>query len=574
MVAEKIAYKDALEDFRRERSKASIQGFWANITGKNLNLLKYDEISEKLRATAKAERGLQNINLKDIVGSVGRYHDFNRNFLPLFDDDMHRWASVKTAMVANSGSGVPPISVYKLGDAYFVFDGNHRVSIAKQMGFEQIEAYVTEIKTKASFSSDMSPTDLIIEEEYLKFLDETQIDKILPQIELKLSFTNLYDLLKEHINVHRYYMGIEQKRPITYEESLVHWYETVYLPVVTIIRELGVLRSFPEQTETDMYLWILDHQTQLQEEYGLPIRTDLAIDDLAKQEGKKSLIGESKGLHHIEEILEESISETTKIDRTLQDLRNDNLINDMLVTLSGLDTGWLALDQAIIFSNLAGGRIRGLHIKNEIEEDDKHYALLYDEFSNRLASSGKSGTLSIATGEISTAIVQHARLSDLLVLKLNYPPSASVFDRMTSGFTTIARKLERPILVVGEQVTNMNSQLLAYDGSSKSKEALYIAAYLAARWNSPLSIITVDDGSPDLANAIANAKAYLSKLGIHYNYHISAGKFEKEVLYLVNELKVDFLLLGGYRNSSYFEVIFGSSVDPILRGMKIPVLLC
>jgi nucleotide-binding universal stress UspA family protein len=487
---------------------------------------------------------------------------------------MHRWASVKTAMVANSGSGVPPISVYKLGDAYFVFDGNHRVSIAKQMGFEQIEAYVTEIKTKASFSSDMSPTDLIIEEEYLKFLDETQIDKILPQIELKLSFTNLYDLLKEHINVHRYYMGIEQKRPITYEESLVHWYETVYLPVVTIIRELGVLRSFPEQTETDMYLWILDHQTQLQEEYGLPIRTDLAIDDLAKQEGKKSLIGESKGLHHIEEILEESISETTKFDRTLQDLRNDNLINDMLVTLSGLDTGWLALDQAIIFSNLAGGRIRGLHIKNEIEEDDKHYALLYDEFSNRLASSGKSGTLSIATGEISTAIVQHARLSDLLVLKLNYPPSASVFDRMTSGFTTIARKLERPILVVGEQVTNMNSQLLAYDGSSKSKEALYIAAYLAARWNSPLSIITVDDGSPDLVNAIANAKAYLSKLGIHYNYHISAGKFEKEVLYLVNELKVDFLLLGGYRNSSYFEVIFGSSIDPILRGMKIPILLC
>jgi nucleotide-binding universal stress UspA family protein len=145
---------------------------------------------------------------------------------------------------------------------------------------------------------------------------------------------------------------------------------------------------------------------------------------------------------------------------------------------------------------------------------------------------------------------------------------------MTSGFTTIARKLERPILVVGEQVTNMNSQLLAYDGSSKSKEALYIAAYLAARWNSPLSIITVDDGSPDLANAIANAKAYLSKLGIHYNYHISAGKFEKEVLYLVNELKVDFLLLGGYRNSSYFEVIFGSSIDPILRGMKIPILLC
>lgn len=574
MVAEKIAYKDALEDFRRERSKASIQGFWANITGKNLNLFKYDEISEKLRATAKSERGLQNIYLKDIVGSVGRYHDFNRNFLPLVDNDMHRWASVKTAMIGNSSNGVPPISVYKLGDAYFVLDGNHRVSIAKQMGFDQIEAYVTEIKTKASFSPHMSPTDLIIEEEYLKFLDETQIEKILPQIELKLTFTNLYDLLKEHINVHRYYMGIEQNRPIPYEEGLVHWYGTVYLPVVTIIRELGVLRSFPEQTETDMYLWILDHQTQLQELYGLPIRTDLAVTDLAKQEGKKSLISKSKGIHHIEEILGEKPSESMKFDKSHQGFKDDNLVNDMLVTLSGLDTGWLALDQAIIFSNLAGGKIRGLHIKNEKEEDDEYHAKLHDEFSHRLASSGKSGTFSIATGEISTAIVQHARLSDLLVLKLTYPPSASVFDRMSSGFTTIARKLERPILVVGEQVTHMKSHLLAYDGSPKSKEALFIAAYLAARWNSPLNIVTIDDGSPDLTNAIANAKAYLSKLGIHYNYLISAGKFEKEVLHLVDELNVDFLLLGGYRNSSYFEVIFGSSVDPILRGMKIPVLLC
>jgi nucleotide-binding universal stress UspA family protein len=574
LVEEKIAYKAALEDFRRERSKASLQGFWANITGKSLNLFKYDEISEKLRATSKSERGLQNIKLKDIVGSVGRYHDFNRNFLPLVDNDMHRWASVKTAMVGNSGIGVPPISVYKLGDAYFVLDGNHRVSIAKQMGFDQIEAYVTEIKTKASFSPFMSPLDLIIEEEYLKFLDETLIEKILPEINLKLTFTNLYDLLKEHINVHRYYMGIEQNRPIPYKEGLVHWYETVYLPVVTIIRDLGVLRSFPEQTETDMYLWILDHQTQLQEEYGLPIRTDLVADDLAKQEGKKNLIGENKGLHHIEEILEESISESTKDDGLLRGLRNDNLVNDMLVTLSGLDTGWLALEQAIIFSNLVGGKIRGLHIKNEKEEDSEHQVALNDEFTKRLALSGKSGTLSFSTGEISTAIVRHARLSDLLVLKLTYPPSASVFDRMSSGFTTIARKLEHPILVVGEQVTIMNSHLLAYDGSPKSKEALIIAAYLAARWNSPLTIITVDDGSLDLADAIANAKAYLSKLGIQYNYHISAGKFEKEVLLLVDELKVDFLLLGGYRNSSFFDVIFGSSVDPILRGMKIPVLLC
>jgi len=574
LVAEKIAYKDALEDFRRERSKASIQSFWASITGKNLNLYKFDEISEKLRATAKTERGLQNIYLNDIVGSVGRYHDFNRNFLPLVDNDIHRWASVKTAMVGNSSGGVPPISVYKIGDAYFVLDGNHRVSIAKQMGFDQIEAYVTEIKTKAPFSPHMSPTDLIIEEEYLKFLDDTQIEKVLPQANLKLSFTNLYDLLKEHINVHRYYMGIEQNWAIPFEEGLVHWYETIYLPVVMIIRELGVLRSFPEQTETDMYLWVLDHQTELQEEYGLPIRTDLAADDLAKQEGKKSLSNESRRLQNIEEILEDNTPANLNGSKSIQIKKDDNLVNDILVTLSGVDKGLLALEQAIIFSKLVGGRIRGLHIKQDDEEDDKYLADLNEEFSKKLEFSGMSGTISFVTGEISTAIVKHARLSDLLVLRLTYPPSSSVFDRMSSGFTAIARKIDRPILVVGEHVTNMKNYLLAYDGSSESKEALFISAYLSARWNTSLNIITVDDGSPDLATAIAYAKAYLSRLGIHYNYHVCAGKFEKEVLNLVNKQNVDFLLLGGYRKSSIFEVILGSSVDPILREMKIPILLC
>lgn len=573
MVAEKITYKDALEDFRRERSKASLQGFWASITGKNLNLFRFDEISEKLRASAKTDRGLQNIYLKDIVGSVGRYHDFNRDFLPLVDDDIHRWASVKTAMIGNSGGGVPPISVYKLGDSYFVLDGNHRVSIAKQMGFDQIEAYVTEIKTRAPFSPHMSPTDLIIEEEYLKFLEETQIEKIIPQINLKLTFTNLYELLKEHINVHRYYMGIEQNRPIPYEESLVHWYETIYLPVVTIIRELGVLRSFPQQTETDMYLWILDHQSQLQEEYGLQVRTELAADDLAKQEGKESLVGELRAIHQIDEVLEETPSESFLFEKSLQGLKDDNLVNDMLVTLSGLDRDWLALEQAIIFSNLVGGRIRGLHIKKENGEDENSLPDLQEEFSKRMESSGKFGTLSIVNGEISNLIIKHARLSDLLVLRLNYPPSTSVLDRMSSGFIGIARKIDRPILVVRDQVTSMNKHLLAYDGSPKSKAALFISAYLAAKWNSSLDVITVNDGSPDLANAITNAKTYLSKLGIKYNYHICAGKFEEEVLSLVNEQQVDFLLLGGYRNSSFFEVIFGSAVDPILRGMKIPILL-
>jgi len=90
-------YQKALDDFKKARSKAALQRFWAGIRGKSLDLLPYDEISAKLKAFNKVDRGLQSVRLKDIVGSVGRNEDFDRNFSPLNDADIIRWASVKTA---------------------------------------------------------------------------------------------------------------------------------------------------------------------------------------------------------------------------------------------------------------------------------------------------------------------------------------------------------------------------------------------------------------------------------------------------------------------------------------------
>ena len=201
-------YRQALEDFRRARSKAAMQRFWAGIQGRSLDLLPYDEISTKLRAVSQTDRGLQQVPLKDIVGSVSRLQDFDRNFLPLRDDDIYRWAGVKTAMTSPHSTGVPPISLYQIGDAYFVLDGNHRVSIAKEMGMETIEAYVTEIKTKVPISSNLTSDELILKTAYVNFLEDTQIDHFLPGVDFSLHLVENYPLLKEHITVHQYYMGI------------------------------------------------------------------------------------------------------------------------------------------------------------------------------------------------------------------------------------------------------------------------------------------------------------------------------------------------------------------------------
>jgi hypothetical protein len=136
----------------------------AHLIGESAELLCYDDVRQQLKAVGGAHRGLHDIPLGATVGSVGRCADFSRSFLPLRDEDQQRWIRVKTAVA--DLTGLPPIEVYRVGEVYFVFDGNHRVSVARQLGAPYIQAYVTEVHTKVP----LSPDDLIIKTEYADFL--------------------------------------------------------------------------------------------------------------------------------------------------------------------------------------------------------------------------------------------------------------------------------------------------------------------------------------------------------------------------------------------------------------------
>src|SRR5512137_2816390 len=120
--------QSALNDFNEARLQASLQEALARLTGRSNELLSYDEVAQKLKLNVRSERGVFDIPLDAIVGSVGRYSDFTRSFLPLKTSSQERvrWARVKASMDDPSGSGWPPIDVYKVGQVYFVLDGNHR----------------------------------------------------------------------------------------------------------------------------------------------------------------------------------------------------------------------------------------------------------------------------------------------------------------------------------------------------------------------------------------------------------------------------------------------------------------
>lgn len=257
-------------DFSRARFKSFINQIFAVLSGQPTKLLSYDEVKEKLRIGGPIYRGVKTIRVEQIAGSLNRYHEFDRAFLPKDDQLASRWQKVDRAFYQEIY--LPPVVLYKVGDVYFVVDGHHRVSVAREQGQEFIEAEIRECATRVNISPDIKTEDLEILGAKVDFLERTALDDIRPEANIKLTIPDGFERMLEHIAVHRYFMGLDYLRDISEAEAVAHWYEKVYLPIIEIIRSSGILKDFPGKTEGDMYMWVLDHQHYLSEERGEPLR--------------------------------------------------------------------------------------------------------------------------------------------------------------------------------------------------------------------------------------------------------------------------------------------------------------
>jgi len=261
--------EQARADFQRARFKAFVNRVWGTLSGQPSTLLSYDEIKEKLHIGGPIYRGVKTVRVDQIAGSLNRYHEFDRVFLPASDKLADRWQSVNRAFYEEIS--LPPVVLYKVGQVYFVVDGHHRVSVAREQGQLYIEAEVRECSTRVNITADIKTEDLMILENKVNFLERTSLDDIRPEANIKMTIPDGFDRLLEHIAVHRYFMGLDWKRDISEGEAIAHWYDNVYMPVIKIIRETGILEEFPSKTEGDLYLWVLDHQRYLVEE-GEPLQ--------------------------------------------------------------------------------------------------------------------------------------------------------------------------------------------------------------------------------------------------------------------------------------------------------------
>ena len=253
-------------------SSARTKAFWKEminlLRGKPVELLSFDEIRERLRLREESYRGLQDIPLDQIAGSVGRYREFTRDFLPKNQKMKERWSRVYAQ--ATSMEGLPPIEVYKVGDLYFVRDGNHRVSVARQLGAKFIEGHVTELPTNIELHPAMSEDEIEDATAYAAFLEESQIAQVRPHHKpLNLSERSRYADLLGHIYLHKSILEFMAGRELNVEEASIHWYDNVYRPALTLIQKYNMMQHLdPERTETDLYLWLVDHLREVRDQFG------------------------------------------------------------------------------------------------------------------------------------------------------------------------------------------------------------------------------------------------------------------------------------------------------------------
>lgn len=270
-----VDQSEARERFGYMHRKALRQDLVARIAGKSNDLLPFDALMEVLRSHEQVlHREPEMIPLDRIVGSVGRYKDFTRDFLPRNRAMMERWARVDSYM--SDMAGLAPIDVFKVGSVYFVADGNHRVSVARANGFDAIEAHVTEYVIDVDLQPGDTLDEAIMKAGRARFLADTRLDHHFPYLDLYFTRPGSYTQLLRHLEAYRKLLqrARRQESEVSLEDAAVEWYTRTYLPIVTAIRERQLIKRFPGRTSADLYIWVWAAITEMYELFGEHISPD------------------------------------------------------------------------------------------------------------------------------------------------------------------------------------------------------------------------------------------------------------------------------------------------------------
>ncbi len=215
---------------------------------------------EKEAAYEAVERGTLMIPLNKIVGSVGRYHDFDNQFKTQSSTMDERLKGIMTAM--REGKNMPPIALYQIKEDFFILDGHHRFRAAVELGWSEIRSRIVELLP----SKNTLENNLYIEK--IHFRD-------------KAGLTNSIDLtepgqivhLEWQVREHRKFLQNQKKQDVSFKQAAADWYRTIYRPLATLIANSKLVNSFPGRTVDDLFLYIAIHQWEIgsKRTYGIGV---------------------------------------------------------------------------------------------------------------------------------------------------------------------------------------------------------------------------------------------------------------------------------------------------------------
>ncbi len=252
----------------------------------------------------------------------------------------------------------------------------------------------------------------------------------------------------------------------------------------------------------------------------------------------------------------------------------DHLFTDILVPLSGDSESWDSLEQAIILSQHEGARIHGLHIVASNAKVDNPSALtVQTRFHQMCSDNGVNGKLVIESGDITRKICERATMTDLIVLKIVHPPRGGL-STLNSPFRAIINNSSRPILGVPSRASQFQRALLAYDGGERSKEALFVATYLAEMWKTELIVFTSMEGTKIKPEVQDYVRRYLDIHEVEADYLITENDRMASLRKTAEDYQADLILMGSYSRSLIQEMFIGSSLDYMLRESDVPIFIC
>ncbi len=243
--------QDAQSDFSRARRRQALSRLARRLRREpdDVNvILPFDEVVEALGWRSERRLGLKVIPLDSIVGTVDRSRDFDRRFRPTSRRVRRRWEGIAAAV--RRGQPMPPIDVYRIGDLHFVRDGHHRVSVARAMGLDTIDAYVAEVVTAVGAEERTRLRDLALKSHERLFFERVPLPRE-HRSRIQLRDEWRFAELAESVEAWGFRAMQELGEFMTREAVAEGWFRDEYGPVVETLREADLIGP---GTETEAYM--------------------------------------------------------------------------------------------------------------------------------------------------------------------------------------------------------------------------------------------------------------------------------------------------------------------------------